>query len=208
MAPSLRNLTLGLPQQFVETVADRLRQTGGRMSPEVARALPNGPAGADAKDLQRWRTEMSVIFTTQLGVSQQFYQAEQWQIVQVMLETAGPVAISTRTDVLPVLSGKGRLLTTNINYKFVLPRGARLYYAAESVNRVAFSVEPIPWLEQLAMEIRRVSAGGLAGAKEIVKAVLRGQPARDELPAMPEPPPPASAPPPLRQLKRLPNFRG
>lgn len=206
MAPSLRNLTLGLPQQIVESVTDRLRQTGGRMSPEVARALPNGAAGADPKDLQRWHTEMSVIFTTQLGVSQQFYNAEQWQRVQVMLETAGPVAISTRTDVLPVLSGKGRLLTTNLNYEFILPRGARLYYAAEAVNRIAFSAEPIPWLEQITMELRRVAAGGLAGAQQVVKAILRGQPARPELPTMPAPPEAPAAPPPLRGLKRLPQF--
>lgn len=206
MAPSLRNLTLGLPQQIVESVSDRLRQTGGRMSPEVARALPNGAAGQDAKDLQRWHTDMAVIFTTQLGVSQLFYTAEQWQRVQVMLETAGPVAISTRTDVLPVLSGKGRLLTTNVNYDFILPRGARLYYAAESVNRIAWSVEPIPWLEQLAMELRRVAAGGLTGAKQIVQALMRGQPAQHDLPPMPEVPP-VAGPSPIRQLKRLPNFR-
>lgn len=142
------------------------------VSAEVARALPDSKGGEEPKDLQRWRTDMQETFTTTLGESQLLYVADQWVRVQLMLETAGPVAIGTRAEIVPVLSGKGRLLTTGVPYEAYLPRGTRLYYAAESVNRVAFTIEPIPWMEQLSLEIRRVAQANLTSAKELINAFL------------------------------------
>jgi hypothetical protein len=138
----------------------------------VARALPDSKGGEIPKDLQRWRTDMAEMFTTTLGESVLFYAADQWVRVQLNLETAGPVSIGTRSEIVPVLSGKGRLLTTDVPYEVYVPKGTRLYYAAESVNRVAFTVEPIPWMEQISMEIRRVGGTVLGSAQSIIGALL------------------------------------
>lgn len=180
MAPTLRKLALGLPMKMIETGADAFASafSGGKpVSAEVARALPDSKGGEEPKDLQRWRTDMYEIFTTTLGESVLFYSADQWVTVKLMLETAGPVAVSTRAEIVPVLSGKGRLLITNIPQEWVLPKGSRLYYAAENVNRIGWSVQPIPWMEQISMEIRRVASSNLVSAKETIRAILgRGKP--------------------------------
>lgn len=164
MAPPLRKIQL---PGLLGTAVKRL----GRMSAEVARALPDSKGGEEPKDLQRWRTQMFEMFTTTLGQSQQFYAADQWVRLQVMLETAGPVAIGTAAEITPVLSGKGRLLTTDVPYEVYLPKGSRAYYAAENVNRVAVTIEPIPWMEQLALEIRRVGGQLITTAGSIVNAI-------------------------------------
>jgi hypothetical protein len=175
MAPTLRKLALGLPMKMIETGIEAF--AGRHVSAEVARALPDSKGGEEPKDLQRWRTDMYEMFTTNLGESTLFYSADQWVTVKLMLETAGPVSVSTRAEILPVLSGKGRLLITNIPQEWVLPKGSRLYYGAENVNRVGFTVQPIPWMEQISMEIRRVASSNLVSAKEMIRAILgRGKP--------------------------------
>lgn len=160
-----------LPGQMLESVSDALARRMTPISAEVARALPDAKGGEEPKDLQRWRTDHYVVFTTEIGQSLNFYSADQWVTIDLMLETAGPVAISTRANILPVLSGKGRLLTTDVPLSFVLPKGSRLYYAAENVNRLAFTVEPIPWMEQLSMEIQRVAAALRALPMGFVRAL-------------------------------------
>jgi hypothetical protein len=96
-------------------------------------------------------TNIQTFFTTTFGTSLLLYAAEDWVNITLRLETAGPVTVSTREDVVPVLSGKGRLLPTDTDVTFTLPRGDRLFIAAESVQRVAFTVEPVPWLGQILM---------------------------------------------------------
>jgi hypothetical protein len=183
MAP-LRKLGSTLPLLITESAGDLLARSaasGRPLAPEIQRALPDSRGGEEPKDLQRWRTDLGELFTTTLGQSVLFFAADQWVKIQLMLETPGPVAIGTRAEIVPVLSGKGRLLTTAVPYEVVLPKGTRLYYAAENVNRIAFTIEPIPWAEQLSMEIRRVAGSVVSSAREIAKAVA-GTPADASLP--------------------------
>ncbi len=170
MAPNLKNL----PGRIAGAAVNRLTQMANASS-EIARALPDSKGGEEPKDLQRWRADAYTVFTTTIGQSVNFYNADQWVQLKFTLETAGNVAIGIgRSDIVPVLSGKGRLLTTNHEFKIFVPKGTRVYYAATSVNRVGFAIEPIPWMEQLSMEIRRVAAGVLGSAQAIVQA-LTGQ---------------------------------
>lgn len=94
------------------------------------------------------RTEISTYFT-KVGGNQLLYQAEGWVKIRLMLETAGPVAVGSRDDVSPVLSGKGILLPTDVEITFPMQKGNRIFITAVAVNRVRFIIEPIPLGEQL-----------------------------------------------------------
>lgn len=95
-------------------------------------------------------TEIQNYFTRPTG-ERLLYSAEGWVKIRLTLQTAGPVVVSTRQNVIPVFSGKGAQLVTNQEQEFPLTKGDRLYIAAEAVNRVMFIVEPIPWQEQIAL---------------------------------------------------------
>ena len=72
-----------------------------------------------------------------------------WARVSLTLETAGPVAVGTMSQITPVLSGKGQLLETGKETYFDIAKGTRLYISATSVNRVKLKIEALPWLEQI-----------------------------------------------------------
>lgn len=72
-----------------------------------------------------------------------------WARVTLTLETAGPVAVGTASQITPVLSGRGQLLETGLPLVFDIAKGTKLYIAATSVNRVKVSIQPLPWLEQI-----------------------------------------------------------
>lgn len=96
---------------------------------------------------QTYSTDIYTLFT-KIGGSNLLYTAQSWVRVILRLETAGPVSVSTRESIPPVLSGRGVLLDDN-DLEFALAKGNRLYYSAEAVNRVRFVVEPIPWGESI-----------------------------------------------------------
>lgn len=81
-----------------------------------------------------------------------------WVKVKLLLETAGPVAVSTAQS-FSVTSGEGILLQTNLEREITLPKGSRLYITSTTVNRVSYVVEPIGWAEQILGAIMN----GLAG---------------------------------------------
>lgn len=120
------------------------------------------------------RTEIYTWFTKTDGVSDLMYSAEFWVRITLRLETAGPVAVGTREELGPVLSGKGILLPDEDPITFVLENGSRLFIISESLNRVQFTVEHIPWLEAILMSIQ-------GGFKSLISTWL-GRP------AMPKPP--------------------
>lgn len=155
------------PQTLVGAVKQLKQQDASRVMP-LAR-------GGETPTLQTYRTDISTYFTVPSPTSQMVYTAETWVTVKLTLETAGPVAVGTNAQIAPVLSGKGRLLDTGVEYTFHLARGSSLYIAAEAVNRVSFTVEPIPWAEQIAAEIsavaRVVSATVQAIGQTIVGAI-------------------------------------
>ena len=73
----------------------------------------------------------------------------QYAQVVLTLETAGPVAVSTKQQISPVLSGKGLLLETGVPLTFWVAKGNRLYIATSSINRIKVTIQPVPWLEQI-----------------------------------------------------------
>lgn len=84
------------------------------------------------------------------GKTPVLYNADrQYAQVIVQLETAGPVSVGTRENLLPVLGGNGILLETGQPFEFFLSKGNRLYIASTSVNRVKVIIQPLPWLEQI-----------------------------------------------------------
>lgn len=99
----------------------------------------------------------TLIYTlfTKAGETRLVYSATTWVKIRLMLETAGPVAVGTRQQIGPTLSGKGILLPVNQEIDFVLAKGDRLFMVAEAINRVKFICEMIPWQEQILNAARR-----------------------------------------------------
>lgn len=117
-------------------------------------------------------TDIYTYFTIPDGESKLLYSAEGWVRIQLTLETAGPVSFSTRESVTPVLSGKGILLAADGEpSKFDVPKGGRIFIAAESINRVKVYIQPIPFLEQILFQIEE----GLGGVKGLLGAAFRGR---------------------------------
>lgn len=89
-------------------------------------------------------TDISTYFT-QIGGTRLVHSAQTWMKITLELETAGPVAVGTRDDLQPVLSGKGILLTLNEQQVWVMEKGDRLFATSQTINRVKMIIEPIPW---------------------------------------------------------------
>jgi hypothetical protein len=123
-----------------------LERTKAAINKVMERAVPT-PSPADAAARQ-YGTDIYTYFT-EVGGSHLIYSADGWVRIRLLLETAGPVAVSTRQSITPVLSGKGILLQTNVPYETTLAKGNRFYVAAQAINRVQWTVEPIAWGEQL-----------------------------------------------------------
>lgn len=148
-----------------------------RISKELARAIPSSKQGETPGQLQEFSTNLSTVFT-RVGGTQQIYAADRWVTFKVTLQTAGPVDLGTRADITPVLSGKGRGLVTGQELTLVVGKGTRVYYTAAAVNRLLVTIEPIPWLQQIAMEIRN-------NASSIIKSLvsIAAKPATSTAPA-------------------------
>ena len=141
----------------IQQIAENMRKgEKGRLIP----TLEEGQVGNLS-----YHTQIYTFFT-EIGGSTLLYTAPNWVTLRLTLETAGPVAISTSEDVQPVLSGRGILLITGVEKEIKLPRGDRLFIGAGTVDRVAVVIEPIPWLQTIAISIER-------GARSIVEAVFK-----------------------------------
>lgn len=138
------------PQVYARTPPD-MSKLGGNVSTNNVKASVQMPsptvAGAELA------TEIYTFFARpspdgQLPI---LYNGDR-QFAQVImtLETAGPVAVSTKQQILPVLSGKGQLLETGVPLAFSLAKGQRIYVATSSINRIKVTVQPFAWLEQFA----------------------------------------------------------
>ena len=155
------------PRSIVAAVSRTLAST----SKEAARALPDSKGGETAKQLQTYRTEIYTYFTVPDGDTQLLYSAENWVRIKLTLETAGPVAVGQSATLNPVLSGRGRLLDTDVEFEAYLPKGTRLFVVSESVNRISVTIEPVPWLEQLANQQESTTAQ-IVGAIHSVGAAI------------------------------------
>ncbi len=116
------------------------------------------------------RTQIYTYFTKPTGISELLYSAESWVQMTLVLETAGPVSFGTSENVSPVLSGKGILLPpTGVPIEVYLPKGNRIFIAANAINRVKVIIEPLPWLEQIAQQVGE----GLSGLRGTLGAAMR-----------------------------------
>jgi hypothetical protein len=140
-------------------------------------ALPDSKGGETPKTLQTYRTEIYSYFTTPTDTSELMYSAENWVRIKLTLETAGPVAVGTSEQISPVLSGKGRLLNTDVEFEAYLAKGTRFYITSQTVNRISVTIEPVPWFEQISNEIIETAAlvakASRTAGESIVNAIFR-----------------------------------
>lgn len=116
---------------------------------ELGRAIPREDVPSPDQRVQNHRAEIYTYFTKP-GATRRLYTGDRpWAIVTLTLETAGPVAVSTKQTITPVLSGKGGLLRTGERTSFTLARGDSLWIAATAVNRVTVAVTEESWQEQI-----------------------------------------------------------
>lgn len=84
------------------------------------------------------------------GAPEILYNGERpWARVKLLLETAGQVVVGTKANLLPLTSGKGRMLITDKEMIFELAQSTRLYIIASAVNRVGVTIEPIAWAQEI-----------------------------------------------------------
>lgn len=142
------------PQRSMPTAIMKPGPGMSKLGPNVSTNQTQGSVQAPSPSIAgaELTTEIYTFFArpTQNGQLAIIYNGDR-QFAQVILtlETAGPVAVSTKQQILPVLSGKGQLLETGVKLAWNLSKGNRLYVATSSINRIKVTVQPFPWLEQL-----------------------------------------------------------
>jgi len=127
---------------------------------DLGRALPAPVRGETRQTESPSRTEIYTYFTRPNNKNNLFYNAEKAIRVRLLLETAGPVSVSTRQNILPVLSGNGILLQTGEYVEFTLNRGDRLYVASTSINRMQVFIVPVPWFESIILTLKAILGKG------------------------------------------------
>lgn len=168
-----------LNRGFVANVASKVVQ-GASPPSEAQRMLPSSKGSETPQQLQTYATEIFSYFTVSSNETQLLYSAENWVRIKLTLQTAGPVAVGTKEQIAPVLSGAGILLDTDMPFEAYLSKGTRFYITSQTINRVNVTIEPIPWLEQLDADTVRVQSSVRemvrSGALAIVNAIntLRG----------------------------------
>jgi hypothetical protein len=164
---------------------------------ELGRALPDSKGAETPKQLQTYRTWVTTFFTLGSVESELLYSAENWVRIRVSLQTAGPVAIGTVSEIVPVLSGKGIILDPDDDpWEAMVPKGTRVYVASETVNRLDVTVDPIPWLEQMDLDVVKTQNDIRDAVAKIgndivaaISALRSGQAMPATQPAKPPPPP-------------------
>lgn len=148
-------MVMKLPNAFAPNIAaiDNLKRELKADAGELARALPDSKGGETPKQLQTYRLDVRSVFTQPSLESQELYAAEQWVRIKINLQTGGPVAVGTAESIAPVLSGKGILLDPDKTFEAYIPKGGRFYCASETVNRLDLIIEPVPWLEQMDLDM-------------------------------------------------------
>ncbi len=90
------------------------------------------------------KTAMYTYFTQGGQGTAQLATFQDYTRVRLTLEDAGPVAVGTQANLVPVEGGAGILLPTDIEKTFIMGPGEILYVAANGKNRVAVVLEPLP----------------------------------------------------------------
>ena len=152
------------PPVASQTPMDKIGVPAGPQNPYQAQVQQ--PAAETGKGALR--QSATTYFTSVPAIGSptpELYSADRlWSKVTVTLETAGPVAVGFSSNLSPITSGKGILLTTNEPVTFNVAKGNKLYIQSSSVNRVKLQVESFPWLEQI--------TGALINIMNTIKAAL------------------------------------
>jgi hypothetical protein len=150
------------PKRNLFTRATTLAKSAGSkvgMTSLGSPAIASAPAPADNVGQGANRTQIYT-YLTKVGSTEVLYSGDRlWARVKVMLETGGPVVVGQQSKLLPITSGTGARLVTNQERDFVIAKGTKLYIASSSVNRVAVTIEPLPWLEQITALITKIVGG-------------------------------------------------
>lgn len=102
------------------------------------------------------------IFTyTSTGVtassdSQNFVSTDDWTQVRLLLQTAGPMAVSNIINAFPVGS-KGILLSSTVWTNIIVPPASRLYMVSNAPQRVSVVIEPVPYLATVVQLLSRIA---------------------------------------------------
>ena len=150
----LRNLAAKLRTPLLQRIGADLKAGGefGRAVPGVeqayARTIKPAVVATEPPPAIGQRSEISTHFTIP-GRNTLLYRADSWVYLSLVLLDAGPVAVGTRTNVAPVLSGAGGLLVQNEVFRFPVTKGQRIFITANTVQRVRVSIEAPPYGEQI-----------------------------------------------------------
>jgi len=101
-------------------------------------------------------TNIYTVFTTP-GQTDLLLSLPNWSLITLRLESPGPVSVGNQEELMPVGSGKGRLLPADEDVKIVMVPLTRLYIASDSLQRVSVQVEPYPWLLEILNGVRAVA---------------------------------------------------
>lgn len=110
-----------------------------------------------------YATNFYTYLTEATGTKELLSTGDDWTQVTLRLESAGPVAIGENQELQPPASGRGRLLTQDVDLTFTVPPQTKIYVAATAVNRVGVIRQPFPWFAQI-VALLGATAGSTASA--------------------------------------------
>jgi hypothetical protein len=140
-------------------------------SQTLSRAIPHPPQPQGSQEAGNYNTDLRTFLTLAGQITQLVPAQRSWVKGTFILETAGPVEISTSSQ-WQFLNGQGMTLITDQPITVTLPRGTNLYVQSGSSNRVRYQVEPYPWLEQITGSVQQ----GFAKLAQALMALTgRGQ---------------------------------
>lgn len=137
------------PRNRVSAPQQRAKMVARAPAPFSAPPQPSAPAPFPTTTppeapMANARLQTYTLFTRENEALLVHQAAPGWVVVKLELEDAGPVSVGTSADLFPVLSGKGRLLPTDRERSFRMTLGDKLYVAADTRNRIAVTIEPMP----------------------------------------------------------------
>lgn len=137
---------------------------GQRPERSIAKGNPVGTTQGTSSN----KTDVST-YITKVGETDVVYDGSRlWAKVTLTLETAGPVAAGTKQNLLPVLSGAGIVLDTDVPIAFTISKGNQLYIAANAVSRIKIQIESFPWVEQIAGTVAQVADAATSFVKKYI----------------------------------------
>lgn len=118
-------------------------------------------------------TKIFTLFTdAPFGITRNLYSSppDTWTRVRLLLETAGPVSVGTNENLGNVLGGQGIILPTGEWVTWDLSSADRLYWVAESINRVKVSIEAIAYGDEYAKTLGDIRDAEQGVRKAVVAA--------------------------------------